>query len=145
MGIRRKSREMALQYLYLIDAAKLEPEEAKKALFSSDRMPDKIREFGVHLGEGAFTHRDELDALITKYAENWEMKRMTAVDRNLMRLSAFELVFELETPISVIIDEAVEIAKTFSTEESGKFVNGILDKIKSERKQADPPAPAHVA
>jgi N utilization substance protein B len=133
MGARRKSREMALQFLYLVDAAKMTSEDARKSLFDSWHAPDKVREFAEHLVTGTLAQTGNLDTLITKYAENWEMRRMTAVDRNVMRLAAFELLNELETPISVIIDEAVEIAKTFSTEESGKFVNGILDKIKLER------------
>jgi N utilization substance protein B len=135
MGARRKSREMALQFLYLVDAAKLTAEDAKKSLLDPWHTPEKIREFAELLALGTLSHAEHIDALITKYAENWEIKRMTAVDRNIMRLAAFELVYEPETPISVIIDEAVEIAKTFSTEESGKFVNGILDKIKLERKE----------
>ncbi len=86
------------------------------------------------------THRSLLDQLIAKYAENWEIGRMAAIDRNVLRLAAFELLNELDTPVSVVIDEAVEIAKTYSTQDSGKFVNGILDKIKAERPAA-PPAP----
>ena len=135
MGARRKSRELALQFLYLIDAAKLSAEDAKKTLFASAHAPDKILEFAEHLAMGTLKQTPELDKLITQYAQNWEMRRMTAVDRNIMRLAAFEILNELETPISVIIDEAVEIAKAFSTEDSGKFVNGILDKIKLERKE----------
>jgi len=135
MGSRRKSREMALQFLYLVDAGKMTGEDAKKSLLGDGSMPEKIREFAEQLALGTLSHAEQLDAMITKYAENWEIKRMTAVDRNIMRLAAYELVYEPETPVSVIIDEAVEIAKTFSTEESGKFVNGILDKIKLERKE----------
>ena len=75
-----------------------------------------------------------LDALIKKYAQNWEMDRMAALDRNLLRLGAYEIIFELDTPVSVIIDEAVEMAKAFSTPDSGKFVNGILDRIRKDVK-----------
>jgi N utilization substance protein B len=90
------------------------------------------------LARGALAHRPALDAVIAKVAENWEIGRMAAIDRNILRLAAFELMHSLETPVSVVIDEAVEIAKTYSTQDSGKFVNGILDKIKTER-PAPPP------
>ena len=86
----------------------------------------------MHLGEGSFAHQAELDALITKYAENWEMKRMTAVDRNIMRLAIYEMLHREDIPPIVSINEAVDIAKKFSTQDSGKFVNGILDKVRSE-------------
>jgi len=124
---------MALQFLYLMDVAQLSQEDVKKALFDSKALPERIRTFTEYLALGTAADRTALDVLITKYAENWEIRRMTAVDRNILRLAAFELLHELDTPVSVIIDEAVEIAKTFSTADSGKFVNGILDKVKLER------------
>jgi N utilization substance protein B len=71
--------------------------------------------------------------VVQAYAANWELKRMAALDRNILRLAAYELIYELDTPETVIINEAVEIAKAYSTDDSGKFVNGILDKLKSQR------------
>lgn len=133
MGVRRKGREYALQALYLHDLTKLGMEKVLRSLFHKTTVEAKIREFTVELAEGAAAHRDELDELIIKVAKNWEMKRMAALDRNLLRMSAYEILHKPDTPVSVIIDEAVEIAKEFSTDKSGKFVNGILDKIKNER------------
>lgn len=134
IGSRRQSREAALQMLYINDvqagAGDLLPERA----WSSDPLPEKVLEFARHLAAGVLDRQNILDPLITKYAENWELKRMAVVDRCILRLAAFEILYDLETPVSVIINEAVEIAKTYSTSESGKFVNGILDKIKLERR-----------
>jgi N utilization substance protein B len=137
MGVRRQAREAALQILYLVDIAKLKPEAAAEMTWAGGELPPKAREFSVALAQGALDKKAELDAAIVKYAENWELHRMAAVDRNILRLAAFELLHHPETPVSVVIDEAVEIAKHYSTQDSGKFVNGILDKIKLER----PPAP----
>ncbi|OGR52414.1 MAG: transcription antitermination factor NusB [Elusimicrobia bacterium GWA2_38_7] len=83
---------------------------------------------------GVLDRQEEIDTLIRRYTENWDIRRMAAIDRNILRISTFEILTDLETPISVIIDEAIEISKNYSTEDSSKFVNGILDKIKGERK-----------
>ncbi len=141
MGARRQAREAALQILYLVDVGGLEPQAAADAYFGGvPELPDRSKTFAQELALGAAEHKKELDALITKYAENWEIGRMAAIDRNILRLAAHELLSYLETPVSVVIDEAVEIAKIYSTEESGKFVNGILDKIKLERPASQSPA-----
>jgi N utilization substance protein B len=102
-------------------------------VWSSEPLTPKTREFAVRLADGASTDQSDIDALIKKYAENWDIGRMAAIDRCILRLAAYELLHELDTPINVIINEAVEIAKKFSTGESSKFVNGLLDKIKLER------------
>jgi N utilization substance protein B len=138
MGMRRKGREVALQALYLADVGKLDPEVAVRFIIKEDGGPveKKSEEFAQHLAAGAWSKRAELDVIIQKYAKNWELNRMAALDRNLLRMGTYELIHNPGTPISVIIDEAVEIAKTYSTEESGKFVNGILDQIKKERPAA---------
>jgi transcription antitermination protein NusB len=140
MGIRRQAREAALQIIYLVDVAKLPVEVAEAYMWAGVDLPPKAKEFAGALAQGVSTHRPDLDKIIIKYAENWELHRMAAVDRNILRLAAYELIHHVDTPISVVIDEAVEIAKTFSTQDSGKFVNGILDKIKSDRPSTPPPA-----
>ncbi len=136
MGARRQAREAALQILYLVDVGNFSPEEAAKALWRDNPLPPRARTFADELAAGAAGRLKELDAFITKYAENWELSRMAAVDRNILRLAAYELLSHKDTPVSVVIDEAVEIAKAYSTQDSGKFVNGILDKIKLERPAA---------
>lgn len=140
MGLRRQSREAALQILYLADVARLPAKQAADIVWAGANYPQKARRFADLLAAGAMNHRPEIDLLITQHADNWEISRMATVDRNVLRLAAFELLFELDTPVSVVIDEAVEIAKMYSTVDSGKFVNGILDQIKSSR-----PAPPPVA
>ena len=135
MGARRKSREYALQVLYLMDITKLEKSDAIRVVIGGAAPEKPIADFARHLVDGTSAHIEDLDLSIHKAAQHWEMKRMAALDRNILRMGAFELLHELDTPPSVIIDEAVEIAKLFSTDESGKFVNGILDNIKNERKK----------
>jgi len=134
MGSRRKSREFALQALYLADVCKMPLEQALNRITYGGNVEKPILAFAKTLGKGTIENQAELDEAIKKYAKNWEMTRMAALDRNILRLGAYEILYEKDTPVSVIIDEAVEIAKTFSTDDSGKFVNGILDKIKLERK-----------
>ncbi len=136
MGARRKGRELALQALYLVDVAKFPGEKAINTILSGTDVEKGIAEFARKLANGAAGKWDELNTHIVKHAQNWELSRMAALDRNILRLGIYEILFELDTPLSVIIDEAVEIAKEFSTDDSGKFVNGILDKIKNERKAA---------
>lgn len=133
MGLRRKGREYALQALYLSEVAKMGGEKALAHIKTGENIEKPILEFAQRLTEGTSAHLKEIDDLIKQYAKNWDMTRMAALDRNILRLGTYELLYEMETPVSVIIDEAVEMAKTFSTPDSGKFVNGILDKIKSNR------------
>jgi N utilization substance protein B len=135
MGIRRQAREAALQMLYLSDNCNYTFDEALGPFFQTLDLQSGSREFARQLYEGTWSRKEAIDHLITQYAENWELDRMAVVDRNILRLSAFEITGMPETPINVIIDEAVEIAKKFSTADSGKFVNGILDKLKTARQK----------
>ena len=91
-----------------------------------------MRLFADPLIRGALEHRDAIDEHIKKHAKNWEFHRIAAVDRNIMRLAIYEMLFREDIPPIVSINEAVDIAKKFSTQDSGKFVNGILDKVRSE-------------
>lgn len=134
MGTRRKARELALQASYLTDLTGLKTNQAFSSLIRNGENDKKTLEFSLGLAEGIEKNKTEIDAIIKKYTANWEMGRMAVLDRNILRVGTYEILFEIETPISVIIDEAVEIAKIFSTPDSGKFVNGILDKVKQERK-----------
>jgi N utilization substance protein B len=134
LGSRRQGREAALQVLYLKDIGRDVVGSVPEPVWSDEPLTPKIREFAGRLVEGVLSRQESIDPLIVKYTENWEMSRMAAIDRCILRLAAFELLHETETPINVIINEAVEIAKKYSTGESGKFVNGILDKLESERK-----------
>ena len=145
MGLRRQAREAALQILYLADIANLPGDKAAKIIWAGSEAPPKSKNFADELARGALAHRPALDAVIAKVAENWEISRMAAIDRNILRLAAFELMHSLETPVSVVIDEAVEIAKKFSTPSSGPFVNGVLDGIRRATYGPRPAAPGDPA
>ena len=134
MGSRRDSRELALQALYLNDTCGMPIEEALKTVTTKPALP-AVLEFTQHLIMGVFEKKEFIDQTLIKYTENWELNRMSTIDRNILRISTLELLTDVNTPVSVIIDEAIEIAKNFSTKDSGKFVNGILDKVKQEREQ----------
>lgn len=135
MGKRRLAREVALQALYFLDVCStFSAEQAFEAVcYTAEDLDEKSAAFTRELVEGAARHRKELDAHIQSTAANWELGRMTAVDRSLLRLAAYELIHHPDTPVGVVIDEALEIAKKYSSEDSPRFINGILDKIKSKR------------
>jgi transcription antitermination protein NusB len=133
MPSRRKSRERALQILFSWDARKQSVDDAINAYFDTlyseeQRPPDA---FAAALVRGAVAHGADLDQRITRHAENWRLERMPAVDRNILRLAVYELTFE-GTPAAVAIDEAIELARKFSNDESAQFVNGVLDAIHRE-------------
>lgn len=133
-GSRRQGREAALQLIYLSDLCRISPKEVSENVLSEDPLDSATRQFAHHLAQGAVESQEEIDPLIIRYAANWTLERMATIDRCILRMASFELLNDPGTPISVIINEAVEIAKRYSTAESSKFVNGILDKIKCERK-----------
>jgi len=97
-----------------------------------EEMSDVPRDFSNNIALGAISHIDEIDDLIKKRAENWRIKRMAVVDRNILRLAIYEFLYETDTPKTVIINEALEIARRFSTFEATQFINGILDAIKRD-------------
>jgi len=133
MGARRKARELALQMLYENDVAGTEPREMFARTSDLQTAPEGTRAFAERLVTGTLAHRDDLDAIISKQADNWRLSRMPVVDRNILRLALFELLHEPDTPHPVVIDEALEIAKRFSTPRSSQFINGILDGVLKAR------------
>lgn len=157
MGQRREARERAVQFLFQFDMnppANLE--DALNQFWDSQRAPAiaeekagaswgqknelppptadelAVRAFADKLIHGTLENRDALDAKIKEHAQNWDLHRMAVVDRNILRLAVYEMMFREDIPPVVSINEAVDIAKKFSTQDSGKFVNGLLDKIKGE-------------
>jgi N utilization substance protein B len=134
MGHRRQARELALQALYLQDMCHFSLEEALKTVLK-ETTDESVKDFCSHLVCGVIERSEPIDQILKRYTQNWELQRMASVDRNLLRLATLEMLTDLETPPSVIIDEAIEMAKIFSTRDSGKFVNGILDKVQKERPQ----------
>lgn len=136
MSTRRQARECSLQMLYTIDNCNMPIEAVYECFDEYYPQGEPYRVFAVKIFRGVCDKRDEIDFFIAKYAKNWELDRMAAVDRNIIRLAAYEIIDMPETPINVIIDEAVEISKKYSTKDSSKFVNGILDKLKAARQQS---------
>lgn len=143
---RTQAREAALKALYLLDLRPdSRPSELEQAM-GDELRTDEAKQFARALLEGTRSHLPEIDAEVEAVAHNWNLKRMAVVDRNVLRLGAYELLYcREEIPPAVAIDEAVSIAKRFSTRESGAFVNGILDRIRlrSERgaeRSSEPPA-----
>lgn len=129
-GRRRRARELALQLLYQRDIAKTEPEEMFARTDEYVSASPEVQEYASRLVLGTVARLEELDERLARQAEHWRLGRMAAVDRNLLRVALYELLFEDETPDAVVIDEAVEIAKKFSTPSSASFVNGVLDGIR---------------
>lgn len=133
MPSRRRSRQRALQILYLWDLRRQPVEEAIGAYFDSlyseeSRTKPQRDAFLDQLVTGAVAHIDELDRRISRHAEHWRIERMPTVDRNILRLAVYEMTYS-DTPAAVVIDEALELARRFSNEESVQFVNGVLDAV----------------
>jgi len=136
MGGRHKAREFALQMLYQAEVGGMPMPEVIAGFWRHEEpVPDEVRTFATRLALGAQAARDEVDAILREGIEHWRLERLGAVDRAVLRLAVFEFLHEPETPRIVIIDEAIEVAKRYGGEESGQFVNGILDAI---RKRLDP-------
>ncbi|MDD5128236.1 MAG: transcription antitermination factor NusB [Candidatus Omnitrophica bacterium] len=138
MRKRTKAREYVLQMLYQVDITRGDWQDVLKSFWESGEQADisaELKDFSAELLGGVIQHIEEIDKKISKYAANWQLERMAFVDRNIMRLGCFELIFREDIPPKVTINEAVELAKKYSGSESGKFVNAILDQIKIEKEK----------
>lgn len=129
MRRRTKSREYALQMLYQVDIRHADWRQILSEFWVEHDAPEEVQAFANRLVAGTAQHQHDIDQLITKHADNWDMKRMAIVDRNILRLGAFELLHMEEVPPTVCINEAIELAKRFGDSETGKFINGILDAV----------------
>ena len=142
MARRSRSREVALQLLFQHD---FHPGLPRKTVerFVRERLDDPdLEPYCLELRDGVVDHREAIDARLQEAAENWRIARMAIVDRNVLRLGAYELLFRPEpTPVAVAVDEAIELARRFGSADSPAFVNGVLDKLAKSRPQA-PPAEA---
>lgn len=133
MGTRRKSRELVLQMLFQADMGRQTPEEVRRTFWRDhNAVQDDARSFAEDLFCVATDRSAEIDGLIERHAEHWRMDRMAAVDRNILRSAVAELIGFSSTPRAVIINEALEIARKFSTPESVQFINGVLDSVGRE-------------
>ena len=134
MGSRRKARECALQMLFAADVAGTRSDELARTFWSEladGDLDQPARDFATRLAIGTLAHLDEVDERIRSRAEHWRISRMALVDRNLLRLAVYEFLHE-PTPRTVTINEALEIARRFSTYEATQFINGILDAVKRD-------------
>src|SRR5579875_2856346 len=128
MGSRRKSRELAMQMLFQGDLGKQKPEEVERLFWNSrDDVDEETRGFADDLHRLATRREDEVDAMITRHAQNWRLERMPVVDRNLLRVAVAEMIGFPATPSAVIINEALEIARRYAAPASVQFLNGVLD------------------
>lgn len=135
MGVRRDAREAAVQYLYQRELQADESDALLTDFYRLRGLSPSARKFCESLLKGWMEHRVEIDEAIREHARNYEFSRLSAVDRNVLRIACQELLFCEDIPPAVAINEAIEIAKKFSTEESGKFVNGVLDNIRKTRRK----------
>jgi N utilization substance protein B len=130
MGNRRRARELAMQALFYMDMRQDDPSEMLDHYCQCFAPSMKVRPFFLKLVEGVLDSKLELDAIIENFSSNWKVYRMSCVDRNVMRIAVYELMFCDDIPSKVSINEAVDVGKKFGTEESGAFINGILDSIR---------------
>ena len=130
MGKRRRARELALSILYQIEFRPEKPAEVVDTFLADHRSPPDVGSYARDLVEGTLAHREEIDNLIAQHTEHWHFSRIALVERNILRLATYEFIFRTEVPEKVILNEAIEIAKQYGSEDSGRFVNGILDKIR---------------
>lgn len=131
MGGRRQAREQALQLLYQVDLGQRSLDEAVSLFWDDEEEPTApdVVEFARILARGASAQRERIDELITEASINWKIRRMSLVDRNILRIAVFEFIALDDVPATVSINEAIELGKRFGTTDSGGFINGILDKI----------------
>lgn len=132
MGKRREGREAAVQFLVYCDLNRGAGLDSAAEFWELRPAGNAIREFAVKLVEGVLAQRTEVDERISRYAENYEIGRLAVVDRNILRLAIYEMLHRTDIPPIVSINEAIEIAKRFGSEESSRFVNGILDRVKMD-------------
>jgi transcription antitermination protein NusB len=139
MATRREARVIAMHILYAIDVLGFDKKEAFDSYFNFSESKDiaNIREFLNELIDGTLKNKDLIDSEISKVMKNWDLERLADVDRSILRLATFELFFMESIPINVVINEAIDLSKEYSTDNSGKFINGILDNLKSKRKVSE--------
>ena len=140
MKKRTRARELALQFLYQVDLRGRELVSEAKGFFRSEEQDRSAREFALQLVHGVMEHQESIDQVIREVATNWEIARMAVIDRNVLRMATYELYHCADIPPKVAINEAIELGKRYSTQNSGAFINGILDKIKDRARAGQAPA-----
>lgn len=132
MGKRRKARESTLQILFQLEFDNTKPEKVLDSFWKNKRATKEIKEHSRWLVDQITSHRENIDQLIQSVSKNWRISRMAIVDRNILRMAVCELLYEKNLAPAIVINEAIEIAKKFSSEEGATFINGILDAVRKE-------------
>ena len=140
MGQRRRARECALQMLFQIDLAGGAPDDVYPLFWTQHEAEPEVRTFAESLVQGVVREREGLDRIIAGSAAHWRIERMAVVDRNILRMAVYEMGWIPETPPPVVLDEAIEVGKKFGSEQSGAFINGILDAVRKRFAQGENPA-----
>lgn len=137
MKSRTRARGLALQVLYEVDVANHPPAEVLRCRLEDTPLSDELAEFARQIIFGVLPHIQELDQLIAKYAPEWPLDQVAAIDRNILRMAFWEFAVQRETPLKVAINEAVELAKQFGSESAPRFVNGVLGSLAEHRKEIE--------
>jgi N utilization substance protein B len=132
MGIRRKARTIALQVLFEVDSVAHDAEQALERLLVESSLPEEGVNFARELVAGVLTNKERIDNMIQAHAPAWPVAQLAAIDRNILRLAMFEILLNNKVPVKVAINEAVELAKTFGSENSPKFINGVLGTVSAQ-------------
>lgn len=130
MGNRRKSRELAMQALFYMDMGQNDSDKMLERFCKNFTPPKKVLPFFLKLVNGVIQGKAEIDSIIERFSDNWKLSRMPGVDRNIMRVAVYELLYCIDIPSKVSINEAIDVGKKFGNQESGAFINGILDSIR---------------
>ena len=138
--LRRRSREAALQMLYQCEVGRAGAQESIATYWPSrdaeGELPEPLREFANRIVRGTLDRREEIDALLAAHAQNWRVERMTVIDRIVLRMGVYEMLDEPDTPSKVIINEAIELARSYSGDEAVGFVNGVLDAVRKQLRRS---------
>lgn len=137
MGNRRKAREIALQVLFQLDVSQVDVREGIDLYWDNFDAPESARDFATQLIAGTMDSLEDIDNLIKSCSENWSLDRMSKVDRNILRLAVYELVFCRDIPPKVALNEAIDLGKEYGSENSGSFINGILDALYTKLRRDD--------
>jgi len=137
MGNRRKSRELAMQALFYIDMSQNDSNDLLERFCVNFNPSKKARPFFLKLVNGVVHEKSEIDSIIEKFSDNWKISRMSCVDRNIIRIAVYELLYCQDIPPKVSINEAIDVGKKFGTELSGAFINGILDSVRMALKKKE--------
>jgi len=132
MRKRTKARQIALQFLYQVDLCGKEMAEEASSFVDSSEASLEVKKYALNLASGCLLHWEEINKAIANVARNWNISRMAVVDRTVLRIAVYELLYRKDVPQKVVINEAINLGKRFSTEHSGAFINGILDNLKAK-------------